>query len=436
MLQSISVRDGCVLGCFLFLGVAGAIPGIAPNQASEMTGVSGSAVQVVVGIGSQLLVDLFLLWFVYAYRKGFKRVGGAGLWALLFAGWAILSGIWSQSPWLTLRHAVPFAMATAFGLCLVEAYPMDRLLALLTIAFTGLAIWSAVLAVGFPAIGLDASSGHTADWQGAFSQKNACGRAMVFALAGLFASGIRGIIQVGLACTFLAVLVMSGSRGAWLIGSALIATHLGLKLLTRFSRASRLLWATGLATGAVAVAVCGAMNFAAIAPLVGRDATLTGRTEIWRQVWLAILERPLCGYGFSAFWQGTSGACWNVVVSLGFILFHAHNGFLEIWLELGAVGLLLFAGTFLRALVLTGRLVSGPSLKRMAWPVLMLALIVLYDLEENTLLAFNGLYWVLYVAALAELEKSVSAQPARAESRAREPMRLLRGLTAGATPWL
>jgi exopolysaccharide production protein ExoQ len=38
------------------------------------------------------------------------------------------------------------------------------------------------------------------------------------------------------------------------------------------------------------------------------------------------------------------------------------------------------------------------------WMVFVLALILLYDLDENTLLTYNGLFWVLYVTALANLE--------------------------------
>jgi hypothetical protein len=37
----------------------------------------------------------------------------------------------------------------------------------------------------------------------------------------------------------------------------------------------------------------------------------------------------------------------------------------------------------------------------------MLVLIVLYDLDENTLLIYNGLFWVLYVAALTNLGLAV-----------------------------
>lgn len=440
MMKATSIRDCCMVGCFLFLGIAGAIPGIAPNQASEMTGVSGSALQVVVGIGSQMCLDVFLLWFVLTHRQWLRSAVGPGIGSLIFAAWAILSCVWSQSPWLSVRHAVPFALVTVFAVSTVEVYAMDRLLELLTVAFAILAIWSMVLAVGFPAIGLDASSGHTADWQGAFSQKNACGRAMVFALATLLATRIGGAARVCLGLMFVGVLAMSGSRGAWVIAAVLLLLFASLRAMQRGTSEVRLLGCMAMAACATAAIAYVALNFAVLAPMLGRDATLTGRTAIWHQVWLAIVERPLCGYGFSAYWQGTSGACWNVVVALGFVLFHAHNGFLEILLEVGAVGLLVIAASLLRGAVLVARLMAGASLDVVIWPALMLALIVLYDLEENTLLAFNGLYWVLYVAALARLEKAVATQPVRVDRTSVASIIAVRMSTAfprtGVSPWL
>ena len=73
---------------------------------------------------------------------------------------------------------------------------------------------------------------------------------------------------------------------------------------------------------------------------VGRDATLTGRTEIWKDA-LAIHTSPIWGAGFESFWLGApldglgSGRWWHVN--------EAHNGYLEVYLNLGWVGVVLLA---------------------------------------------------------------------------------------------
>ena len=43
-------------------------------------------------------------------------------------------------------------------------------------------------------------------------------------------------------------------------------------------------------------------------------------------------------------------------------------------------------------------------IRRAFWMVFVLVLLVAYDLDENTLLTFNGLFWVLYVTVIVNIE--------------------------------
>jgi O-antigen ligase len=72
---------------------------------------------------------------------------------------------------------------------------------------------------------------------------------------------------------------------------------------------------------------------------LGRNTTLTGRTTIWKAV-LSLHTNPLIGTGFESFWLGSRlQAVWNMSVNG---IQEAHNGFIEIYLNLGWVGLILF----------------------------------------------------------------------------------------------
>jgi O-antigen ligase len=78
----------------------------------------------------------------------------------------------------------------------------------------------------------------------------------------------------------------------------------------------------------------------AVLGLRGKDATLTGRTEIWSGVRRAIGERPWQGYGIGGVWGDPSvEPARSILRGLGFTVFHSHNGFLEILLLLGVGGL-------------------------------------------------------------------------------------------------
>ncbi len=71
---------------------------------------------------------------------------------------------------------------------------------------------------------------------------------------------------------------------------------------------------------------------------VGRDATLTGRTTIWRVV-LSFVENPMLGTGFESFWLGRRLLkIWDLTVKG---LQEAHNGYIEVFLNLGWIGIIL-----------------------------------------------------------------------------------------------
>jgi len=66
---------------------------------------------------------------------------------------------------------------------------------------------------------------------------------------------------------------------------------------------------------------------------MGRDSTLTGRTDIWNQILSLLKNRLVLGFGFGGFWTSeTVGA---------FAVNESHNGYLGVIMELGFVGLLI-----------------------------------------------------------------------------------------------
>ena len=67
---------------------------------------------------------------------------------------------------------------------------------------------------------------------------------------------------------------------------------------------------------------------------MGRDSTLTGRTEIWSRV-IHLVPNPVVGTGFESFWLGRR---LEIMDDYQQSLNEAHNGFLEIWASLGWVG--------------------------------------------------------------------------------------------------
>jgi len=101
--------------------------------------------------------------------------------------------------------------------------------------------------------------------------------------------------------------------------------------------------------GAVAVVVAVVIVFhRPLFELLGRSADLTGRTDV---IWTKVLERagthPVFGNGFSSPWIPTDPAFDGWIIDHGITVFHAHNMWLDVLMQLGVVGVMLMAAAYL-----------------------------------------------------------------------------------------
>lgn len=136
---------------------------------------------------------------------------------------------------------------------------------------------------------------------------------------------------------------------------------------------------------------------------MGRDATLTGRTEIWSDV-LSMNTNPLLGTGFESFWLGPRleqmWAKWYWHPN------EAHNGYIEVYLELGWIGEGLLA-----LLLATGywRIVGAVCLQQKA-AILMLAyfvVAVIYNFTESAIRILHPAWIFLLWGTIAASETPV-----------------------------
>ena len=70
------------------------------------------------------------------------------------------------------------------------------------------------------------------------------------------------------------------------------------------------------------------------------DTTLTGRDKVWAYVWKYIVKEPILGSGYGSFWYTADNTMETRTAGIFFNLGEAHNGYLDILLQLGAVGII------------------------------------------------------------------------------------------------
>jgi exopolysaccharide production protein ExoQ len=325
---------------------------------------------------------------------------------------AVLSTAWSQDPGLTLRRSMVLVATTALGIYFGSCHDIREQLSLLRWVFSITAALSLLFVVFLPDYGIGQGL-HPGDWQGIFAQKNGLGCAMMLGFLVFASSSDLRPWRRWTACgIFLCLLYLSGSRTALSVVVAMVFIRAAAHIMRL-----RMTLAVPVAVAALVIISAAALvvvdNLGIILALFGRDQTLTGRTDIWQSVFLAISRRPFLGYGFSAFWRGLSGESATVVLSLRFFVQHAHNGFLDLWLELGLAGLSLFLLSLLGAFGRSIYRFRTGSLRDDAWPLTYLILLVLYNFGESAILKQNNVFWVLYVAVAVSL--ATASQPAQDE---------------------
>ncbi|WP_295105886.1 O-antigen ligase, partial [uncultured Microbacterium sp.] len=85
--------------------------------------------------------------------------------------------------------------------------------------------------------------------------------------------------------------------------------------------------------------------------LIGRSADLTGRSDkIWDKVLARAAEHPIFGNGFSSPWVPFDPAFAGWIEDHGITVFHAHNMWLDVLMQLGVVGVVLMALAYLSLL--------------------------------------------------------------------------------------
>lgn len=318
---------------------------------------------------------------------------------LLLLCWTVLSIFWSVSPDDTMRRSIALVASAIFGLYLGSRFDPLWTVRLLAMALGVDAIASLACGLAFPAIGVASDGDYAGAWRGVFVSKNSLGATMLIACLAYYVlylidRKLWQLLAIGLA---LGLLALSQSRTPLVILVALVPT---LALTRRFFRNPRqfgLVLGLALCSAGLATLSAGIM-LRPLLHLLGRDTTLSGRTDIWLLSWNAIYSHFWFGYGFGAFWSNPWGPANEIWDALNWRAPSSHSGVLELWLALGAVGVVMFAWlvgqTFLR-------ITAGAARRRYEetlWLIGYFMIFVMHAVTEPSMMEQTSITWVLLVA--------------------------------------
>jgi exopolysaccharide production protein ExoQ len=335
-------------------------------------------------------------------------------WLIALSGFALCSSLWSQDPEVTLRRSLVLISTALFGYYFGTRFSLVRQVQIAAWALLLVLIASAILAVAKPSMGVEEGTLLGA-WRGLLGQKNELARLSVLSMLVFFfwRPSYRPLRYLALAFSF-AILIKTRSATGVVVFFVLLV---GLSLIPLLRRRVhfKIPLAVLLITAGVVVSIS---NTDFVATLLGRESTLTGRTNIWSAAFVSVMNRPILGYGFNAFWLGVRGESARIVAAVHWLVLSAHDGPLELWLELGAVGLALFFFSWLIYLRKAFRFLEGSPSELGAWPLYFLVFLFLYNLTEVTVFEPNSIFTILFCAIAAIVSRDT---PVLANHRASVP---------------
>ena len=364
---------------------------------------------------------------VVALASRHARLLGAVMlrnWPLpLLLCWTLSSSLWSVSPPDTLRRAIALAASTVFGVFLGTRFPVLWLVRLLAVALAIDMVATFICCLGFPHVGIASDAEYAGAWRGVFLSKNSLGAMMligclVFYVLYLVDRQRRYLLAVAVA---LMLLVLSVSRTPLLILFTLVPALALTRWFARDRRPAGLMLGLALCVAAMVVLFVTTM-LAPLLSLLGRDMTLTGRTDIWSLTWDAIQGRFWIGYGYGAFWINPLGPATEIWDALNWRAPSSHSGVLELWLGLGAIGVALFATLVWRTLLaILNRAKHGPIAETL-WLVGYFLIFVVHAATEPSMMEQTSISWVLFIAAVCAVGPALHGRGTRKRPASPHPM--------------
>ena len=261
---------------------------------------------------------------------------------ILFLVWGAASIVWATNPELAMRRILALYLTFIYAISLYFHFPGWSLVKFLGITLLFVLVVSMIVALFFPSWGV-MSGIHEGAWRGVFLHKNTLGNFGVLALI-LFGELWRTTKtenerKLWAAAMILSILIIfkSDSKTAYILTFIVIAAMLLIRYKINWKANWQfymlvLLYAVGLGLAAII------WKYETIRNVLITNETFSGRVPLWQALINMGLNKPL-GFGYGNFWVGEnypSGKIWEIVQ---WEPPTAHNGYLDIWLGLGWVGL-------------------------------------------------------------------------------------------------
>ncbi|MGB5632555.1 MAG: O-antigen ligase family protein, partial [Waterburya sp.] len=324
-------------------------------------------------------------------------------------GLIVFSVFWSENPLVTVKAAFALLFFSIFAVHFARKYNWQELSKILRWNCTFIAIYSIFSALFVPSIGICKKG-----WCGGFGHPIDLGCLMALGvslwLLHAFSNSKYRLRSLLLSILCLNVMQFTNSAGALLVFVTLITIVLTTTFLKKLNFTQSFIFFILLLFLFGITSIWLIENFENLLSFLNKDITLTGRLPLWTMlIQMRIKERLWLGYGYNAFWQRWRGNdspaadVVNVIIGDGRDwVAHAHNGYLDIILNIGLIGLVIFVILFFINVIQTIRLIMSNKSPETFLPLIILTFVFMTNLSNSPII-IPSFIWFLFVTITIRL---------------------------------
>jgi exopolysaccharide production protein ExoQ len=302
------------------------------------------------------ILIVIALMILFKRKINWSQVLRENRWLMIMFLYMLVSILWSDFPFVSFKRWVKTAGTVIMAMVvLTEMNPLESLVTIIRRTSYVLIPYSIVLIKYFGNLGRQYSrwAGATS-WCGVSLTKNTLGALCVVSIfflvwelirrnkitgfKSIWYQSVANLLVLGMSIVLLrgpgGIISSATSFGVLIIGLStfilLRRSKNGLKSL------NNAIWTGVLGCALILITLNAVLDkplMTHLTSFMGRDETLTGRTDlIWSELIPIALKNPVLGVGYGAFW---------IRPIFDFSINEAHNGYLDVFIELGIIGIIL-----------------------------------------------------------------------------------------------
>lgn len=377
------------------------------EKITEAENIATSNIVNQIVFGSLFIFSIILL--IPKRKKLFNLIGKEKFFTI-FLLWCIITILWSNYAFVSLKRYIQYlTTVTVFLSVLLHVKDTKQIINVFKIILGGYLIIALLTILTIPG-----AYDRFGIWRGIAAHKNTLGQTSLLAL--IFFAAIyneKQLLKSKVIITFLIIIglvLLFGSKSSTSIITFLIIFMLALTFMVdvifkpigiRKTVSFLTLFIFVVLFVLIILAVPGVLE--SIAGGAGKDLTLTGRVDLWADIWLDTKKHLLLGTGFQGFWVITSVKVEQLFEIYPWLPTQAHNGYLDIINEVGIIGIILFSFILINYFTMLAK-----SKNKQIWKWFIVAALIINFTESAFIrpkVVFGVMFIFSYFALFSDLIK-------------------------------